>query len=383
MPANLREVSTAVDGVLGLVAERADAEERDGRLAEDVVAALRATGLHRLAIPAALGGLEAPVLDVVDLIERIAAVDGSTAWCTVIASGSNLFAGYLDEAAARTVFADPDQGNATMFAPNGRLTGGPDGERRLNGRWPFASNCLHSAWIGLGAFVENDDGSLQPVPRVCFVPMDDVEVEDTWHVLGLCATGSRHVSVADVGFDLDRSCTFADKPWPEGTLWRLPIYIALLPTLAAVPLGIARGALDEVARQAREGRTARRGQLGDDPVAMADLAGADTRLRAARAALREAVGEAHDRAERGDPVDRVLQARSFLACLHACDVAVEVTADAHALGGGGAAYTTSPLPRALRDVQTARQHLLFAPRHRTELGKVVAGMDVVYPPFVV
>jgi indole-3-acetate monooxygenase len=64
-------------------------------------------------------------------------------------------------------------------------------------------------------------------------------------------------------------------------------------------------------------------------------------------------------------------------------VGVEVTAEAHALGGGAAAYTDSPLPRALRDVYTARQHLLFAPRHRSELGKVVAGMDVAYPPFVV
>ncbi len=190
------------------------------------------------------------------------------------------------------------------------------------------------------------------------------------------------MSVAGAGIDLARSCTFADRPWPEGTLWRLPIYTALLPTLAAVPLGIARGAVDEVARQAREGRTARRGQLGDDPLAMAGLAAADTRLRAARAALREVVLAAHDRAARGDPVDRILQARSFLACLLACDVSVEVTVEAHALGGGAAAYTASPLPRALRDVQTARQHLLFSPRHRIELGKVVAGMDATYPPFV-
>jgi indole-3-acetate monooxygenase len=382
VPRTPTDVRAAVERVLPLVADRAEAMERKGRLDDDVVAALRDTGLNGLAVPEALGGLEAPVLDAVDIFERIAAVDGSTAWCSVISSGSSLFAGYIDEAAARTVFADPDQGNATMFGPYGRLARGPDGARRLSGRWPFASNCLHGAWIGLGAFVEDDDGSPQPGPRVCFVAMDQVEVEDTWDVLGLCATGSHHVSVADVGVDLARSCTFADRAWPEGTLWRLPIYTALLPTLAAVPLGIARGALDEVHRQAREGRTARRGQLGDDPVAMAGLAAADTRLRAARAALREVVGEAHDRAARGEPVDRPLQARSFLACLHACDVGVEVTAEAHALGGGAAAYTASPLPRALRDVHTARQHLLFAPRHRVELGKVAAGLDVVYPPFV-
>ena len=67
----------------------------------------------------------------------------------------------------------------------------------------------------------------------------------------------------------------------------------LIPLLASVPLGVARGALDEIARQAGEGRTARRGQLVDDPIAMDEFAIADTRLRAARAALREAVTEAH------------------------------------------------------------------------------------------
>jgi alkylation response protein AidB-like acyl-CoA dehydrogenase len=279
------------------------------------------------------------------------------------------------------VFADPDQGNATMFGPYGRLTDHGD-HIRLAGRWPFASNCLHSGWIGLGALVERDGDGVDPVPRVCFVPMADVTVEDTWDVLGLCGTGSHHVSVEDLPFDLERSCTFADRPWPEGALWRLPLYTALLPSLAAVPLGIARGALDEVARQAREGRTARRGQVTDDPLALAELAAADTRLAAAGAVLHASVDEAHACAERGEPVDRVLQARTLLACLLASDVGVEVTAIAHALGGGGAAYSSSPLPRALRDVQTARQHLLFSPRHRIELGKIVAGLDVTYPPFI-
>jgi alkylation response protein AidB-like acyl-CoA dehydrogenase len=162
----------------------------------------------------------------------------------------------------------------------------------------------------------------------------------------------------------------------------VPIYCALLPVLAAVPLGIARGAVDEVARQAREGRAARRGQVGDDPLALAALADADTRLRAAAAGLRAVVAEVHDRAERGEPVDRRLQARNYLACLLASDMAVEVTAAAHALGGGAAAYTSSTLQRSLRDVQTGRQHLLLSPRHRIELGRVLTGADTTYPPFV-
>jgi alkylation response protein AidB-like acyl-CoA dehydrogenase len=386
------DVKDAVDGVLGLVADRARAIDEGRRLPDDVVAALRRTGLNRLLLPTVLGGLEAPVVDTMEVVERIAATDGSTGWCAAIGTGSNVFGGYLPEAGAREVFADPDQGNATMFAPVGRVVrqkspdgpdgrDGRDGRYRLTGRWPFTSNCLHSAWIGLGTLVEGADG-LDPVPRVAFVAAADVRIEDTWDVVGLRGTGSHHVSADAVPVDLDRCCTFRDRPWPEGTLWRLPLYTALLPTLVAVPLGIARGALDEIARQARDGRTARRGQITDDPVSLAEFAAADSRLHAARAGLRDAVGEAHARAERGDPVGRQLQARIYLACLHASDTAVETTSVAHHLGGGAAAYAASPLLRALSDVQASRQHLLFSHQHLAGLAKVLAGLDVGYPPYI-
>jgi alkylation response protein AidB-like acyl-CoA dehydrogenase len=115
---------------------------------------------------------------------------------------------------------------------------------------------------------------------------------------------------------------------------------------------------------------------------MAELAVADTQLRAARAGLHEAVGEAHALAERGEPVGRQLQARIYLACLHACDTSVAVTSTAHNLGGGAAAYRGSRLLRALGDVHAARQHQLFSHHHLPELGKLAAGLDVAYPPYV-
>ena len=220
------------------------------------------------------------------------------------------------------------------------------------------------------------------MPRIVFVPVADLTIEDTWDVVGLRGTGSHHVAAAEVPVYPDRCARFADRPWPDGTLWRLPIYTTLLPTLVAVPLGIARGAVDEVSRQAREGRTARRGQLADAPISMAELAAADTRLRAARTGLRAAVGEAHTHAERGEAISRQLQARICLAGMHACDTSVEVASTAHQLGGGAAAYRGSRLLRVLNDVQAARQHLLFSHQHLSALGKLVAGLNVPYPPYV-
>jgi len=54
----------------------------------------------------------------------------------------------------------------------------------------------------------------------------------------------------------------------------------------------------------------------------------------------------------GTPVDRALQARAFLAAQHGSDVAVEVCATAHRLGGGAAATPTSRPPTPHTSVST-------------------------------
>ena len=310
-PPTVSEVREAVDAALPVVRANAEAAERSRRLPDAVTDALRATGINRLFVPTELGGLEASVLDLIEVTESIAAVDGSTAWCAVIGAGSNLFAGYLPRAGAAVVFADPDQPSATMFAPEGRLVP-VDGGFRLSGRWPFTSNCLHSEWIGLGAAPADGNGSGPPPPvRVVFVRAADLEIEDTWRSTGLRATGSHHVVAHDILVAREHVSVFGRDPWADGRLWRIPVVTTYLPLLAAVALGLARGALDEVLRQVQAGRAARRGQLADDPAGLGDLATADARLRGARAWLREVVLEVQAVADRGEPISLALQA----ACL--------------------------------------------------------------------
>src|SRR5438094_93536 len=97
MTTQVSERGQALDGLLELVHERVAEIDRSRRLPDDVVEAIRRSGLNRMLVPAVLGGDDAPVLDVMEAVEQIAAVDGSTAWCAVIGSGSNLFAGLMSE----------------------------------------------------------------------------------------------------------------------------------------------------------------------------------------------------------------------------------------------------------------------------------------------
>jgi indole-3-acetate monooxygenase len=364
--------------ILALVEDRAAASDESGHLDPRVVATLAAAGINRLALPVELGGFAASPRRSFEVVEQLATVDGSTAWAAAIGFGTNLFAGYLPPDGAAEVFADPDQPNAAMFAALAEVTEGPDGTVRLTGRWPFTSNCEHAAWIGLGARFPGEPG-----PRLVFAPRSEVTIHQTWDVVGLRATASNDTSVTDLEVDRRHPCSFADRPWPEGPLWRLPLFVALAPTLAAVCLGVARGALDEVNRQAISRRAQMRGTLLDDHAGMGDLGAADALLRGARAGLLDGLDECWALAQGGEPIDRARQARAFLAAQHCSDVAVEVCATVHRLGGSAAAYRTSPLLRALRDVETARQHAMFNWGLRHHLARTLAGTDEAHPPFVV
>ena len=126
-----------------------------------------------------------------------------------------------------------------------------------------------------------------------------------------------------------------------------------------------------------------RGTLLDDLVGMGDLGAADATLRGARAGLFDAVDECWARALAGDPVDRALQARTFLAVQHCTDIAVDVAATAHRLGGGAATYRRSRLLRAVRDLEAVRQHAMFNRGLRPHLARTLAGTDEPHPPFVI
>ena len=366
------------DDVLALVADRAAASDSSGHLDPEVIDALAASGINRLLRPVELGGFAATPRRSIEIVERIAAADGSTAWAAAIGFGTVLFAGYMPRDGAAEVFAEPDRSSAAMFAPMGAVSVDGDGREQLTGRWPFTSNCEQAAWIGVGAVFPGE-----PIPRLVFAPRSAVTIHPTWDVAGLRATASHDTSLTDFPVDRHHTTSFADAPWADGPLWRLPLFIALAPPLAAVALGIARGALDEINRQAITRRSQMRGALLDDHVGMGDLGAADALLRGARAALLEVHDECWALAEQGRPIDRAVQAQAFLAAQHCADVSVEVAGTAHRLGGGAAAYRGSPLMRALRDAETVRQHAMFNRGLRSHLGRTIAGTDEAHPPFVI
>jgi alkylation response protein AidB-like acyl-CoA dehydrogenase len=358
-------------------ARRAEIEQAR-RMPLDLVDDLRKTGVFRLTVPRALGGDEATPMDVMRAIETVASADGSAGWCTMIGTANNATAGYLPEAGAREVYADPDAPSAGIAAPAG--TAVPvDGGLRVNGRWPFASGITHAEWVWAGCVV-TDGGQPRMTPHgpeivhVC-VPVREVQIHDTWYVTGLCGTGSNDFTATDAFVPERRTFALLDpthhRPEPLYQMPALPLFVF---QLASVALGIARGALDELAELAKEKvPSLYTAPLADMPMLQLELARAEATLGGARSFLYQVVEDMwRTVVDRRTPGNREL-ALARIAANQAAETAAAVTGTVNKFAGGSSIYTRSSLQRHARDAEAVMHHFTVAPHVWVEAGRVLCG----------
>ena len=176
----------------------------------------------------------------------------------------------------------------------------PDGRARtregdalsVGGRWRFCSNVANCDWL-MGGCVVADGGaprlleSGRPDIRLVLMPAAEVEVIDTWTVSGLRATGSHDIAVEGLAVPAARSASLiTDAPRERGPLYAFPPFGLLAAAIAAVALGIARGALDDLAELAgAKTPTLSTRKLAERAATQSQLARAEAALRAARSLL--------------------------------------------------------------------------------------------------
>jgi alkylation response protein AidB-like acyl-CoA dehydrogenase len=273
-------VTDAVRALVPRIRAAADATEAERRVPRDVVDALVAAGVFRLCVPRALGGVEAHPRVLVDVLATIAAADGSTGWCAMIGATSGLVSAYLPEPIAREIYGDPRAVTGGVFAPCG--TARAEGDAfRVSGRWPFASG---SQYARLRA---GRRGERPAAPRDA-VPASDVASS---HRPRAPRHGSHDMTVEDVLVPRRASVSLTDdRPRAAGALYAVPVFGLLALGIAAVALGIARGAVDELVRLAGEKRPqGSRRTLAERGVVQAQVAEAEALVRAARAFVHDAI----------------------------------------------------------------------------------------------
>jgi indole-3-acetate monooxygenase len=378
---DIAALRSAVAELVPAFKARAGEAERLRTMPADLVIRAKEAGLFRLNLPRSLGGFELEPKVTAEIFEEISRADGSAGWTLVIGNSTAFFA-WLDPVVAKELIAQqPGFVSTSMWAPLGQATAQPGGFT-VSGRWPFNSGCPHATWLQVGVLVTEDGrprtlGCGAPDWRFAFVPARSAVIEDTWDAMGLCGTGSHHLSLSGVPVPAERlAAPFFEPARHDGPLWRIPLVTLAAMFLAAVPLGIARRALEEfTALAARKVRGPAAQSIGHDAAAQVELCRAEGTLAAARSFLFDVIGSVWDTACRGDEPSLDQRALVLLAANQAVRAGTEAVDRVFRLAGADAVFASHPLQRCFRDIHAAGQHILFSGSRDQAFARVRLGLD--------
>ncbi len=171
-----------------LLAEDARAAELARQPSDRVIEAARDAGIFEMMVPAAYGGAELDLDTFFETVLVLAEADASAAWVISFYIEHNWMLCQFPEEFQRRLYTGRSHVLApAMLSPTGTATAVPEGFR-LDGRWQWATGIVHADWVIVGA-IERDEAR----PRALFFALerDRVEVEDTWHMDGMCGTTGR------------------------------------------------------------------------------------------------------------------------------------------------------------------------------------------------
>jgi alkylation response protein AidB-like acyl-CoA dehydrogenase len=227
-----------------------------------------------------------------------------------------------------------------------------------------------------------EDGAPQfvdgiPVMRAGMFPMRHARILQTWEVSGMRGTGSNDCVFDDVL--VPDTFTYGwpepQSPWREGPFGSIPLPVQLGGALAAVAVGVARHALDELLEIAgAKVPAATRAPLRERPLAQIQLGQAEGLLQAARAYLYQATEDVWRRGAAGGPFDVQTRAAVRLASVTAAKLAAQAVDLVHDAAGMNAVQTAGGIQRCWRDVHTITQHVILSTGRFEVVGRILFGL---------
>jgi SfnB family sulfur acquisition oxidoreductase len=361
---------TAARAYAASIADGAIARDRAGTVPYPELAALDASGLLGITVPAAYGGPDLSPVVLAEVIRTIAAVDPAMAQ---IPQAHFLFVDVLavhgSPAQQRLLFADvlagarlgngvAERGGKHAQDLKTRLRPGPSWpELRLDGKKYYCTGAISARWIGVTALDEQDRLVLAFVDRHA----PGVTIDEDWDVMGQRATVSGTSTFEQVPVDPALVVPYADAfevPQQFGARSQL-VHTAIQVGIAGGALRDARQFLKTKARPFFEAtRSGWAETAATDPHTMhrfgrlaTQVAAAEALLASAAATLAEVTRfpSGAEAAARGSIA--VAEAKAF-----ASDTAVEVASDLFSLAGASAADEKYDLSRHWRNSRTHASH---------------------------
>ena len=165
-------------------------------------------GLFRIVQPKRFGGEELDFNLLIRAISELARGCGSTGWVYGLSATSQWILALFPPQAQEEIWG----GNST---PTSRVRSRPPPSRRRSRagtefpeRWKLHQRLRQRRWIFVAALLPGGDGE-RPTPGLLILPRREAPIEDNWHTVGLCGTGSKNVVLAGAFVPAHRTVGFA------------------------------------------------------------------------------------------------------------------------------------------------------------------------------
>lgn len=354
------------------------------QVSAETIKAFSDAGFFKVLQPRRYGGYEMSPAVYCEIAKTLAEGCMSSAWVYGVVAVHNWQLALFDPQAAQDVWGeDTNVLISSSYMPTGKVTK-VDGGYRFSGRWAFSSGSAHCDWVILGANMVADDGDGTPEPFNFLLPRKDYEIVDTWHTMGLCATGSNDIVVDDAFVPThrvlrERDMFQLDCPGMKanpGALYRIPFAQLFNRTVSTTSLGSLRRALDVFVQATREKRATYSGaRLASDTRIQEAVADVKVILHDLELRLANDLAELDRRAEANDwPIERRAElGHRTTSMVSRC---VEAIDQLMLYSGGKAIYLGNQIQRAFLDIHCARAHVANNPfPYARNVGAMAFGSD--------
>jgi len=366
---------------------RAAASQIDERreLPAAIVDRLVEEGFFRLLLPRSLGGAELLPADYVPIVEAIAEIDASAAWCLNQNSGCSMTAAYFAPEVAQEIFG-PARG-ILAWGPGPGEARAVAGGYQVTAQWAFASGSHHASWLGCHVPVveANGDPRLEadgtPAVRTLVFPKSKTKFTDIWHTIGLRGTGSDQYAIKDLFVPEAHSLQSIARNSPgqrrePGLLYAFSSLSLYAVGFAGVAIGCARSTLASFIELARDKiPRGARVTMRNNNVIQREVAQSAARLSSAWGYLLRSLEEITAAVrERGHITldERMTIRLASTFCIH---TAVEVTDILYQAAGATAIFNENPFERPWRDVHSVSQQLQGRQVHFETVGQHLMGLE--------
>ncbi|WP_419916182.1 acyl-CoA dehydrogenase family protein [Candidatus Poriferisodalis sp.] len=217
--------------------ERAADIDAERSVPPDVIDAIRDAGLFKVVQPRQFGGYGHDLLTFMRVVQELArgGSSGSAAWVYLVLGAHQGTVAALPQCMEEVWGEDDSVLISSSYVPRGTCKK-VDGGYVVGGEWPTSSGCRNAGWALVGAHGPGLDG--QDDHLGFFIPLDEGEIVDDWHAMGLQGTASCTITF-EGAFVPDHRVTSL-----TGSRNGLPFWLMATAAINSVIIGFGQSAID-------------------------------------------------------------------------------------------------------------------------------------------